>query len=257
MLKLEKNIRKLREEKDILLISHAVLGYPSFAVCEESICKMSDVGVDIIELQIPFSDPQADGPFFTEAQQRSIEDGTTVEDCFRFAASICSKCPSVNFLFMTYFNILFKYGVKDFVKKAAEVGVKGIIVPDLPTLEAALYVEACREYQVASIFMFTPFTSDSRMREISSMASGFIYCQARAGITGVHTRFDASVERYIERCRAATDLPLAMGFGIQEKADIDFLKGKVDVAICCTQAVKVLAKDGVDAMGDFLAGLVI
>lgn len=272
--KLEKNIRSLLEKKQILLVSHAVLGFPSdpaqrvpipivvpmsgtppFSVCEKSIEKMEEVGVDIVELQIPFSDPQADGSFFTSAQQESIDAGTTVEDCFRFAERICAKCSRVNFVFMTYYNILFVYGVEEFVKKTAEIGVRGIIVPDLPFEEASEYVDACRKYGVAPVFLFTPMTSDGRMRKIAGVAGGFVYCQARAGVTGTKTEFDDSITEYIERCRAATDLPLAMGFGIQRKEDVNFLKGKVDIAICCTQAVKVLVNDGVDALGEFLGRL--
>ncbi len=255
MFKLEKNVRSLLEEKEILLVSHAVLGYPSFELCEESIAKMAEVGTDIIELQIPFSDPQADGPFFTAAQQESIENGTTVEQCFEFADKVCSRHRSVNFVFMTYYNILFKYGVCDFVKKAAEVGALGIIVPDLPIEEADEYVAACKEHGVAPILLFTPNASEERMAKIAEMAGGFVYCQARIGVTGVKTEFGEDETAYIERCRRVTDLPLAMGFGIQEKADVDFLKGKVDIAICCTQAIKALVNDGVEGMGEFLDGL--
>ncbi len=243
------------KEKEILLVSHAVLGYPSFDLCRESVKEMARVGVDIIELQIPFSDPEADGPFFTAAQQESVENGTTTEQCFEFAEEVCRAYPEVNFVFMTYFNIVFKYGVCEFVERAAKIGIKGFILPDLPVEEADEYVEACHEHKVDPIFMFTPETSDERMAKIATKSSGFVYCQARTGVTGTHTKFGPQEEAYIARCRAATDLPLAMGFGIQQKEDVDFLKGKVDIAICCTQAVKALVNDGVRAMGEFLEGL--
>ncbi len=239
----------------IKLVSHAVLGYPSFDLCRESVAEMARVGVDIIELQIPFSDPGADGPFFTAAQQESVENGTTTEQCFEFAKEVCAAHPEVMFVFMTYYNIVFKYGVKKFVERAAKIGVKGFILPDLPVEEADEYIAACKEHNVDPILMFTPTTSDERMRKIAAKASGFIYCQARLGVTGTHTKFGPDEEAYIARARAATDLPLAMGFGIQQKEDVDFLKGKVDIAICCTQAIKVLVKDGVQAMGEFLAAL--
>ena len=252
---LEQNVRELLEKKEILLVSHAVLGYPSFEACEQSIQEMAKVGVEIIELQIPFSDPQADGPFFTKAQQESVEKGTTVEQCFEFAKKVCAEHKEVNFVFMTYYNILFKYGVAEFVKRAAEIGVKGFIVPDLPVEEADEYIQACKEHKVAPILMFTPTTSESRMKKIAKLAQGFVYCQARVGVTGTHTEFGDEEEAYIKRCREVTDLPIAMGFGIQQKKDVDFLKNKVDIAICCTQAIKVLVKDGAEAMGSFLAKL--
>ncbi len=255
MYKLEKNVRSRLKRKEILLVSHVVLGFPSFQLGRESVDEMVKAGTDIIELQIPFSDPEADGPFFTMAQQASLDLGARVSECFDFARDVCARHKSTNFVFMTYYNILFRYGVRRFVKDAADAGVQGIIVPDLPIEEAGDYVESCRQFDVAPIFMFTPTSSDDRMSEIARSAGGFVYCQARVGITGVKTEFGYEKERYINRCRAATDLPLAMGFGIQEKADVDFLKGKVDIAICCTQAVKVLAKDGAEAMGEFLRKL--
>ncbi|MBT5016898.1 tryptophan synthase subunit alpha [Candidatus Peregrinibacteria bacterium] len=246
---------KFKDNKEILLVSHAVLGYPSFELCLESVAEMARVGVDIIELQIPFSDPQADGPFFTAAQQESVEKGTTTEQCFEFAEEVCRDYPEVNFVFMTYYNIVYKYGVNEFVERAAKIGVKGFILPDLPVEESEEYIAACREHNVDPILMFTPTTSDERMRKIAAQASGFIYCQARLGVTGTHTKFGPEEEAYIARARAATDLPLAMGFGIQQKEDVDFLKGKVDIAICCTQAIKALVNGGVSEMGEFLEGL--
>lgn len=241
--------------KEIKLVSHAVLGYPSFDVCREAIAEMARVGVDIIELQIPFSDPEADGPFFTAAQQESLKNGTTVFQCFEFAEEMCRTHKEVQFVFMTYYNVVFKHGLNKFIVQSERIGIKGIILPDLPVEEAQEYVAICREKGVDPIFMFAPTTSAERMCKIAKKASGFIYCQARTGVTGVHTKFGFKEEAYIARARAATNLPLAMGFGIQTKEDVDFLRGKVDIAICCTQAVKVLVKNGVKAMGDFLGGL--
>ena len=255
MTQIEKNIRESLKKKDILLVSHVVLGYPSLTVGRQTVAEMSKVGVDIIELQIPFSDPQADGPFFTQAQQEAVRNGTKVAQCFDFARKVCQAYPNVSFVFMTYLNIAYKYGIPKFVKESAAAGIKVIILPDLPVEEADEYVEACDKYGVAPIFMFTPTTTEARMRKINKQARGFIYCQARIGVTGTHTKFGEEEKQYIARCRRNTDLPIAMGFGIQEKADVDFLKGKVDIAICCTQAIKALVKDGVEGMGKFLAAL--
>ena len=252
---LEENIKKLLKKKDILLVSHVVLGYPDLKIGMESVEKMVEAGVELIELQIPFSDPQADGPFFTKAQQDAIEQNIKLSDCFEFAEKVSEKHQETNFLFMTYFNIVFQYGIEAFIKKASEVGVRGIILPDLPIEEADEYVQYCDQYGVAPIFMFAPNTQEERMRAINKKARGFVYCQARAGVTGTHTKFGDRELAYIQKCRANTDLPIAFGFGIQEKNDIDFLRGKVDIAICCTQAVRVLAKEGPEAMGNFLKNL--
>ncbi|WP_045119375.1 tryptophan synthase subunit alpha [Haliangium ochraceum] len=253
--KLEERVRARRQQREILLISHAVLGYPSFDTCEAAIDEMMARGVDIVELQVPFSDPQADGPFFTHANQVAVDGGTSVDACFDFAAATCARHPEGNFVIMTYFNILYQYGVSAFVERAAAAGVQGFIIPDLPVEEADEYVAACDAHGLAPIFLFTPATSPERMREVARHTRGFVYCQARFGVTGNHTEFDDAVDAYIERCRAATALPIAMGFGIQTRADVDFLRGKIDIAICCTQAVRVMTEQGVPAMGGFLAGL--
>ena len=255
MTEIEKNIRTSLEEKNILLVSHVVLGYPDIKTDIQSVDEMAAAGVEIIELQIPFSDPQADGPFFTEAQQSAVNTGITTEQCLEFAEKVCRKYPKINFVFMTYINIVFKYGISKFVNKAVKIGVRGIILPDLPIEESDEYLKACELHNIAPILMFTPTTTEDRMTKINQNAKGFIYCQARVGITGTHTKFGQAETEYIARCRRNTELPIAMGFGIQKKSDIDFLKGKVDIAICCTQAVKALIKHGPKGMGEFLKSI--
>ncbi len=255
MNKLQQNITEALKIKEILLVSHVVFGYPSFDVCQKSVKEMVQAGVDIIELQIPFSDPQVDGPFFTQANQQSVDNGTTVKQCLEFAKDVCKKYPNTNFVFMTYYNIVFKFGITEFVEKSAKISIKGIILPDLPIEESDDYIKACSNFDISPILMVTPTTTDKRMQKINKLAQGFLYCQARVGVTGTHTKFGDEESKYIKRCRKYSNIPIAMGFGIQKKSDVDFLKGKVDIAICCTQAIRVLVKDGAQAMGKFLKGL--
>ena len=252
---LRKRIEDKLTSKEILLISHVVIGYPNPTTAKDSVRSMAESGVDLIELQLPFSDPLADGPFLTKANQDMVSAGIKLQDGFDFANEVTTAYPDVDFLFMTYFNMVFHYGVDEFVKKTAELGVKGIIIPDLPVELADDYISACSTHGVSPIFMFTPTTTSERMKTINEHASGFIYCQARLGVTGSQTKFNDNALAYIQQCREHTDLPLAMGFGIQTAEDVAYLKGKVDIAICCTQAVKVLVDQGADAMGGFLKGL--
>jgi tryptophan synthase alpha chain len=127
-------LRERKKSKEILLVSHAVLGSPSFAACRESIGVMAETGTDIVELQIPFSDPLADGPYFTHANEESVRSGTTVAGCFDFAREMAETHPDVAFVFMTYYNIVYRYGTERFAADAAASGMRGIIVPDLPML---------------------------------------------------------------------------------------------------------------------------
>lgn len=253
-MQLNKDIRAARDKKDILLMTHLVLGYPSFDVNRQVIKQMVENGVDVIEMQIPFSEPVADGPMILKANQDAIEHGTMVRDCIDFAAEITSTYD-IPFLFMTYYNILFKYGVEDFFKKSKEIGIKGFIVPDLPPEEGEEYLQLAKQYEIAPIQIFAPTSTDDRMRELSNHANGFIYCVARRGVTGSKTSFDEEFHNYLSRCREATDLPLAVGFGISNKEDVDVLTGKADIAVIGTATIKLVEEKGAEAVGAFIAGL--
>lgn len=254
MISLEKNLRKALTQKDILLMTHLVLGYPSFAANREVIRQMVDNGVDLIEMQIPFSEPVADGPMILRANQKAIANGTTVRGCFDFAAEIAASFH-IPFLFMTYYNIMFKYGVDDFVLKSKEIGIKGFIVPDLPPEEAEDYLKIAKECDLAPVQIFAPTSTDSRMRQLSDHGAGFIYCVARRGVTGTKTRFDEAFNSYLTRCRTATALPLAVGFGIRDRKDVESLIGKADIAVIGTETIRLVDEKGIQAVGPFIKGL--
>ena len=251
---LEQKLRALRQEKEILLMTHIVLGYPNFADCLRVVESMVEAGVDLMELQIPFSEPIADGPVILHANQRSLAAGSTVEKCLQFADDVSSRFD-IPFLFMSYYNILFKYGVVEFARKMKEIGVTGAIVPDLPPEEASGYLAAMQEQSLAPIFIFSPNTPENRLETIAECAEGFVYCVARKGVTGAETEFTAGFTAYLERCRAATGLPLALGFGVKDSADVDFLRGQVDIAVIGTESIRVMEEQGVEAVGEFIAGL--
>ena len=156
---------------------------------------------------------------------------------------------------MSYYNILFKYGVERFAADMAAYDIKGAIVPDLPPEEGQEYLAAMQKYDLAPIFIFSPTTPDERMNYLASFGKGFIYCVARKGVTGVDTDFSKQLEGYLGRCRQATDLPLALGFGVKEKADVDFLKGKADIAVIGSQTIRLVDNEGVDAVGEFIESL--
>jgi len=241
-------------ENEILLMTHIVLGYPNFDDCLRVIEAMVEAGVDLMELQIPFSEPIADGPVILRANQESLAAGSTVAKCLDFAQSVTRRFD-IPFLFMSYYNILFKYGIEPFAQKMAEIGLSGAIVPDLPPEESGEYLAAMGRHRLAPIYIFSPNTPDARLRLIAESAQGFIYCVARKGVTGAGTDFSSSLEAYLARCRAATDLPIALGFGVQDRSDVDFLRGRADIAVIGTQTIRVVQQQGVSAVGEFIAGL--
>ena len=252
---LEKELKQRFATKPILLMTHLVLGYPSLAVNREVIGQMAGGGVDCIELQIPFSEPIADGPVILKASQQSLAQGISVEECFRFGQEMAAAFPGVRFLFMTYYNIVFKYGEEAFLQRTRDIGFCGTIIPDLPPEEGQTYLERSKTLGLAPILFFTPTSSDERMRIVAAQGAGFIYCVARRGVTGQQTAFDDTLNQYLARCRRATDLPLAVGFGISNRADVALLTGHADMAVIGTATIKLVDSQGPEAVGPFIAGL--
>jgi tryptophan synthase alpha chain len=250
----ESYIRNKREKKHILLMTHIVMGYPSFDHSLRIIEEMVAAGVDLMELQIPFSEPTADGPTIVRANQKALENGATVQQCLDFAEEV-SHTFDIPFLIMTYFNILFKYGVKRFAAFAARGGLRGAIIPDLPPEEGSDYLGAMKTHDLAPILIFSPTTSPDRMRYIASHGRGFIYCVARKGVTGKNTDFSDDLAHYLAQCRESTTLPIALGFGIKKKQDIDFIAGKADIAVIGSQAIRVMEQKGIKSLKEFIRGL--
>ncbi len=252
---LESYLNNRKQEKDILLMTHLVLGYPSFDDSFKIIEAMVKAGVDLMELQIPFSEPMADGPVILRANQTALERGATVKKSLDLAEKAASTFD-IPFLIMTYYNILFKYGVREFVGEMKKRKLKGAIVPDLPPEEGAEYLSAMKENDLSPIMIYSPTTTLDRMKYLNESAGGFVYCVARKGVTGQETRFSQELSGYLSQCREATNLPLALGFGVKEKEDIDFLKGKADIAVIGTQTIRIVDEKGVGAVEDFIRGLI-
>ena len=235
-------------------MTHLVLGYPSFDVNREVITQMAKNGVDLIEMQIPFTEPMADGPMILKANQEAIARGAKVEQCLEFAREMTAEFH-IPFLFMTYYNILFKYGVGKFINRAHNINMQGFIIPDLPPEEGEEYLELVKSSNMAPIQIFAPTSTEERMKILAENGAGFIYCVARRGVTGQKTDFDQDFSQYIARCRSATDLPLAVGFGIRSKEDVDYLTGKADIAVIGTETIRLVDEKGAGAVGPFIAGL--
>ena len=241
-------------EKEILLMTHIVLGYPSFDDSLRIIEIMVEAGVDLMELQIPFSEPTADGPVIARANQRALEDGATVAACLDLAET--AACTfDIPFIIMGYYNIIHKYGLRQFVSAMKDKGLQGAIFPDIPPEEGREYLEAMQKKDLAPIMIFSPTTSAERMRYIDSFAAGFIYCVARKGVTGSETKFTNELGDYLQKCRENTRLPLALGFGIKDRSDIEFLKGRAEIAVIGSQTIRVMEEAGIRAVGDFIRGL--
>lgn len=190
-------------------------GYPNLAVCEELVPALVAGGADLLELGVPFSDPIADGPTVQRTSQRALANGTTLDDCLDLVRRLREHHNvQIPIVLMGYLNPFLQYGLERLAATSAGVGVDGFIVPDLPTEESDEFVAACHRHGRDLIFMLAPTSTEARIHEVAARASGFIYCVSLIGVTGARDHLAPELAAYIGRIRMATDLPLAIGFGI-------------------------------------------
>lgn len=251
---LERYLRGRLQHKDLLLMTHVVCGYPSFEDNWRELEIMAEFGVDVVELQFPFSEPSADGPLFVKANQQAIANGVRPADCFAFMKKVSSHFP-FKVLMMGYYNTAFKMGAETFVSKLADAGGCGYILPDLPVQEAGELHALSRVRELAPIMLMTPTNTASRLQTLGDAAQGFIYAVARKGVTGGATEMGDDLESFISRCRAHTQLPIGVGFGVSQKSDLDFLRGKAEIAIIGTAALLAWEDGGADRLRSFFAEL--
>lgn len=239
-------------------MTHIVAGYPSMEESEQIALAMAGAGVKYLEIQIPFSDPIADGVTIMEANQKSLENGTTPEDCFELMKRVTQQ-TDIHVLFMTYFNILHRYGVEAFCKKAQEVGAWGFIVPDIPIDEEEQdhFIELCKKYNLHPIQVISPITPEHRLKKIGEVASGFVYCVSRMGTTGTRTKLNFSQLGYLDTVRQHVSSPLAIGFGISNRKQIDTALSKADIAIVGSKLIKVYDEHkDLEELSTFLSDLI-
>lgn len=253
-LTLEEYVRERRAKKPLLLMTHVVVGYPSLDANWTMLEAMDDAGVDLVELQLPFSEPIADGPSFVRANQRAIQTGTPWSAYFDLAWR-AAKRFRFPLLFMGYYNSVFRMGQDGFCARLAPAGMRGFIVADLPPEEAVKLNATARAHELEPILLMTPTNSPERLSEIARHASGFVYCVARKGVTGQKTDLSQNVEAFLTRCRAATALPLALGFGIRTPADVRALRGLADIAIVGTACLETWEQRGPDGYRELLTSL--
>src|SRR5262245_57789824 len=179
---LSEHIRARALERRPLLMTHVVCGYPSFEDNWRALEIMASNGVELVELQFPFSEPSADGPLFVRANQLSLINGTTVAQCFEFMTRVAATFP-FRVLMMGYYNTAFKMGHASFIDRLAAAGASGYILPDLPIEEGAPLQLLADERSLAPIVLMTPTNTDARLAQLAGAARGFVYCVARRGVT--------------------------------------------------------------------------
>jgi tryptophan synthase alpha chain len=255
-------IQSTIEGRQPALMPYFPIGYPDLGTSREIIRCLCENGADLIELGIPFSDPLADGPVIQNATQVALRNGITVEDCLSTVASMRTKGATVPAVFMTYYNPVYRYGVENFIRACADVQVDGLIIPDLPVEESDELQAACKERGIATIFMLTPNTPETRIDLICGATTGFVYLVAVLGITGPREQIPDYLRDFTHRVRNHTNLPLAVGFGISTARQAREVAGFADGIIIGSALVArvQLAIDGnrkpVEAAKEFVSEVV-
>lgn len=221
-------------------------GDPSLDVAERIVYAMADAGADLIELGIPFSDPTAEGPVIQAANIRALSGGVTTDSIFDMVERI-RRNTDIPMVFMTYANVVFSYGVERFVKKAAETGMDGIILPDVPFEEKEEFDSVCRQYGLDFISLIAP-TSHERISMIAKEASGFVYCVSSLGVTGMRSDITTDIGAMVKLVKTANDIPCAVGFGISTPEQAKDMAGKSDGAIVGSAIVRLCEKYGEDCV---------
>lgn len=241
-------------QRPALIMTHVVCGYPSFEANWQALEIMQKFGVDLVELQFPFSEPSADGPLFVKANQQAIKNGVHVKDCFEFMRKVTAAFD-FKVVMMGYYNTVFKTGHRKFLEQLKSAGADGFILPDLPIDEAGELHTIAQELNLSPIVLMTPTNDDARLRQLAEAADGFIYVVARRGVTGNSTEMDQEVVNLIQRCKSTTNLPLAVGFGVNSSKDIQFIGKHAEIAVIGTAALKAWEQGGRQGLSTFFEQL--
>lgn len=262
MNKIDKKLEEIRLRKTIGLMTHVVVGYPSLDETVMIVKTMAESGVDFVELQIPFSDPLADGPTIMRACEESLSHGTKVKDAFSVMKKLSSEV-SIPLLFMSYYNTVFRYGVEKFCKDAQEAGAAGLIVPDMSIDEEEQenFYKFAKKYDLHTIQVISPASTEERLKKNAEVANGFVYCTARQGTTGAKNELDPTLLAYLQKVKRFISTPLAVGFGISKKEHIEALQGTADIAVIGSAIIDIIKnakkKERAKGIKNFLSSLSI
>lgn len=241
MNRINRTFKRLKKEERAAFIAYVTAGDPDLRTTEKIVLGLEKALVDIIELGIPFSDPLADGPIIQQASYRAIKNGATLRKIFAMTGRLRMR-TDIPIVFMTYFNPVLQYGLKNFFTSCVGSGVDGVIVPDLPYDEAKELISLGRRYKVATIFLAAPTSTRKRLEKIAANSSGFIYYVSLTGVTGARRRLPADVISNVRRIKAMTDKPVAVGFGVSDAVQARMLAKVADGVIVGSAIVRIIGE---------------
>ena len=232
--------RLFADKKKTLFMAHMIAGYPTMEDSEKVAEALAKGGADIIELQIPFSDPMADGPTIAVASEDALKAGATVAKSLELLKKVAGFGKPI--AVMNYTNPVFRYGIPKFVKTIATAGANALIVPDCPfdTEEGCELLSACQEHDIFFVPVVSPGVPEERLKQLAKASRGFVYCTSRQGITGATSRFAKDLENFAVVAKRIFNLPLAVGFGVKSKEDAQSLAKFADIVIAGSVFVNVI-----------------
>ncbi len=241
MNRIEAKFKSLKKDKKAAFIPFITAGDPFLKATKDLVLAFEKSGADIVELGVPFSDPLADGPTIQEASQRSLAKGTTLVKVFDLVVQI-RKTSDIPIALMLYYNPIYHYGEQKFISKCKQVGVDGIIVPDLPPEEAKTLVGLAKKEDVSTIFFLSPTTTESRAKKNINTSSGFVYYVSIAGVTGQRSKLPASVSSRVKAFKKISSKPICVGFGVSSKEQVSAVAKVADGVIVGSAIVKEINK---------------
>lgn len=240
--------RLLKDDRRTLFMAHMIAGFPSGPESEKIARVLADNGADIIEMQIPFSDPMADGPTIAAACDNALRKGASVAGSLVILRKISRLGKPV--AVMSYTNPVFRFGIAKFAKAIRSAGASALIVPDCPydSPEGQELHDACKANDIFLIPVVSPGVPRARLEELAKVSGGFVYCTSRQGITGANSAFAKSLAAFIQDLRNIFGLPIAVGFGVKSPADVSALKKQADIIIAGSVFVEAARKGGPNAV---------
>lgn len=243
MTRIGRRFEALREEGRTGLVAYIMAGDPDLATTRRLVPALEQAGADVIELGVPFTDPLADGPVIQAANERALASGTTLDGILELVADIRRE-SQVPLLLMTYYNPIFRAGQESVAARAVAAGVDGMLITDLPPEEGGEWKDVAARAGLDTIFLLAPTSTPERIRLAARMASGFVYCVSRTGVTGARAELPADLQDLIRRIREGTDQPIAVGFGVSTAGHVREIGQWADAAVVGSTLVQLMADAG-------------
>jgi len=243
MSRIDAAFRELREQGRTGLVTYVTAGDPDLERSREILVRLARAGADILEVGVPFSDPLADGPVIQRATERAIAAGATLVKVLGIVSDVRSLVSTPIVIF-TYANPILRMGLEEFVSRAKQAGVDGVLTLDVPPEESAQFREALSRARIDTIFLLSPTTSQERIRRAAALGTGFLYGISRLGVTGARDSVSDSARELATRVRAETAMPLALGFGLSRPEHVRAVSEFADAAVVGSALVSVIAEHG-------------